>query len=85
MVSEFAGFPHEGFVLQFLACYLLVDVLQANEKRPVTKPEAIRARKASQTTAAVHRAFGGGNGDDYRGDCASAIHMRSMLQASRGR
>lgn len=62
MVSELAGLPHEGFVLQVLACYLLVDVLQANEKRPVTKPEAIRAREASETTAAVHRAFGGGNG-----------------------
>lgn len=39
MVGEFAGFPHEGFILQVFTCYLLVNVLKANEERPVTKPE----------------------------------------------
>lgn len=47
MVGEFAGFPHEGFVLQVFTCYLLVNVLKANEERPVAEPE--RERSTSRT------------------------------------
>lgn len=38
VVGQLTGFPHEGLVLQVSACYLLVDILQAHEKRPVAKP-----------------------------------------------
>lgn len=40
MVGQLAGFPHESLVLQVPACYLLIDVLQAHEERPVAKPAA---------------------------------------------
>lgn len=43
MVGEFAGLPHEGFVLQVFSRYLLINVLEANEECPMTKPEAEHA------------------------------------------
>lgn len=43
VVGEFAGFPHEGFILQVFTCYLLVNVLEANEECPVTEPEQERS------------------------------------------
>lgn len=94
MVGEFAGFPHEGFILQVFTCYLLVNVLKANEERPVTKPEQETSTNKQEICVTEQRLkslicitklsvvaliFQG-----YRGDCASAIHIRSMLQASRG-
>lgn len=83
VVGEFAGFPHEGFVLQVFACYLLVNVLKANEERPVTEPAGENKREERESPGLLLAAAAVVGG--YRGDCASAIHIRSMLQASTGR
>lgn len=84
MVGQLAGFPHEGLVLQVSARYLLVDVLQAHEKRPVAKPgpkQDSGSLLRSQQRCFVFYYFE----KTYLGELASAIHMRSMLQARTGR
>lgn len=99
MVGELTGFSHESIILQLFTRYLLINVLEAHEKCPVTKPETKwesgrieeyiyiwHLRESVSLIAGVRKSFSlHWISKSYRGECASAIHMRSMLQASRGR
>jgi len=54
VVGQLTGFPHERLVLQVPTRYLLVDVLQAHEKRPVAKPRT-EDKKGDSYNPAVNK------------------------------
>ena len=46
-VGQYTGFPHQSLVLHFLTRYLLVDVLKAQEERPMGKARIKSERETS--------------------------------------
>lgn len=80
LVGQQAGFSQQRLVLELSARQLPVHRLQAKEEHAVTKPTAPQ----SSVRTATSRRSASVSLYCYRGDGASAIQTRSMLQASTG-
>lgn len=82
LVGQQTGFPQQRLVPELSACQLLVNRLQAHQEHSMTKSTGANTDQCDPEDTRIHQSLI--PLDCYRGDGASAIHTRSMLQDSTG-